>query len=264
MANKEILHPKFFYLFCKDYDFTRHAVSVTIPSLRRADILKINVPVPPIAEQERIVKELDCLSGIIGKKKQQLKELDALAQSIFYEMFGDPVLNPMKWKTNKWKDVFDTILGKMLDKNKQIVSDAVLPYIANANVQWGSFVLNDLKTMTFSEKERTKFRLEKEDVLICEGGEAGRCAVWQGATEEILFQKAIHRARVRHKDEISPLFASILMKEIKSNGGLKDYISKSTIEHLTGEKLGLVPIIVPPFALQQAFASTHAAKVAYM
>ena len=136
VPDKEILHPKFFYLFCKDYDFTRHDVSVTIPSLRRADILKINVPVPPLSEQSRIVEELDCLSGIIEKKKQQLKELDNLAQSIFYEMFGAPVLNPKKWETKKWKDVFDTILGKMLDKNKQINSDAVLPYIVNANVQW--------------------------------------------------------------------------------------------------------------------------------
>ena len=98
VPNKEHVLPKFFYLFCKDYDFTRHDVSVTIPSLRRTDILKIDVPVPPISEQEKIVAELDCLSGIIEKKKQQLKELDALAQSIFYEMFGDPVENDKGWE----------------------------------------------------------------------------------------------------------------------------------------------------------------------
>ena len=98
VPNKEHILPKFFYLFCKDYDFTRHDVSVTIPSLRRTDILKIDVPVPPIAEQERIVAELDCLSGIIEKKKQQLKELENLAQSIFYEMFGDPVENDKGWE----------------------------------------------------------------------------------------------------------------------------------------------------------------------
>ena len=59
--------------------------------------LRLPIPVPPIAEQERIVAELDCLSGIIEKKKQQLKELDNLAQSIFYEMFGDPVENDKGW-----------------------------------------------------------------------------------------------------------------------------------------------------------------------
>lgn len=105
VPNEKILHPKFFYLFCKDYDFTRHDVSVTIPSLRRTDILKINVPVPPIAEQEKIVAELDCVSGIIEKKKQQLKELDNLAQSIFYEMFGDPVENDKGWDVKKIGEV---------------------------------------------------------------------------------------------------------------------------------------------------------------
>ena len=154
-----------------------------------------------------------------------------------------------------WNDVFDTILGKMLDKKKQVASDNVLPYIANTNVQWGYFMLNDLKTMTFADKERERLKLEQGDILICEGGDSGRCAVWKGSKEEILFQKAIHRARPRCKNEISPLFVSMLLKEIKSNGGLKDYITKSTIEHLTGEKLGLVPIIIPPLALQQDFAS---------
>jgi type I restriction enzyme S subunit len=109
--------------------------------------------------------------------------------------------------------------------------------------------------MTFSDKERIKLKLELGDILICEGGESGRCAVWNGANEEILFQKAIHRARVKNGSTIMPMFVSILLKEIKLNGGLKDYISKSTIEHLTGEKLNLVPIICPPLILQQEFAN---------
>ena len=105
VPKSEIIHPKFFYLFCKDYDFTKHDVSVTIPSLRRTDIIKIDVPIPPIAEQEKIVAELDCLSGIIEKKKQQLKEYDALAQSIFYEMFGDPVENEKGWDTKNLGEI---------------------------------------------------------------------------------------------------------------------------------------------------------------
>ena len=83
--------------------------SCKIPSLgysRHYKLLKdLQVPVPPIAEQEKIVAELDCLSGIIEKKKQQLKEYDALAQSIFYEMFGDPVENEKGWETCRVIDV---------------------------------------------------------------------------------------------------------------------------------------------------------------
>ena len=82
--------------------FLYYLIASKIPSLgysRHYKLLKeLNIPVPPIAEQEKIVAELDCLSGIIEKKKQQLKELDNLAQSIFYEMFGDPVENDKGWE----------------------------------------------------------------------------------------------------------------------------------------------------------------------
>lgn len=94
VPSKANLISKYFFYFCKSYDFTKHNVAVTIPSLRRIDLLKIPIPVPPIAEQERIVAELDLLSGIIEKKKEQLKAYDQLAQSIFYTMFGDPIDNP--------------------------------------------------------------------------------------------------------------------------------------------------------------------------
>ena len=137
VPNEKILHPKFFYLFCKDYDFTRHDVSVTIPSLRRTDILKINVPVPPIAEQEKIVAELDCLSGIIEKKKQQLKELDNLAQSIFYEMFGDPVENDKGWEVKTYGSEFQISSGGTPDTKNNLYWD-------NGDISWiGSNLCHD-------------------------------------------------------------------------------------------------------------------------
>ena len=90
--------------------------SCKIPSLgysRHYKLLKeIKVPIPPLAEQEKIVAELDCLSGIIEKKKQQLKEYDALAQSIFYEMFGNPIDNEKGWEMKKLGDVCKIICGQ--------------------------------------------------------------------------------------------------------------------------------------------------------
>ena len=150
VPNEDILHPKFFYLFCKDYDFTRHDVSVTIPSLRRTDILKINVPVPPIAEQEKIVEELDCLSRIIEKKKQQLKELDNLAQSIFYEMFGDPVENDKGWKTSPLHKVSTLINGRAYKQNELLDSGKyrvlrVGNFFTNGNYYYSDLELEDDK-----------------------------------------------------------------------------------------------------------------------
>jgi type I restriction enzyme S subunit len=69
------------------------------------------------------------------------------------------------------------------------------PYLPNQNVQWQGFKLDDLATMDFSEREREKFRLLPGDLLICEGGEPGRSAVWQGILQDCYYQKALHRLR---------------------------------------------------------------------
>ena len=79
------------------------------PSISLEDIKVFKVPVPPISEQEKIVAELDCLSGIIEKKKQQLRELDNLAQSIFYEMFGDPNTNDKNWELIKVSEICENL-----------------------------------------------------------------------------------------------------------------------------------------------------------
>ena len=110
--------------------FLYYLIASKIPSLgysRHYKLLKeLNVPVPPIAEQEKIVAELDCLSGIIEKKKQQLKELDNLAQSIFYEMFGDPVENDKGWEV---REVGDVCILKSGDSSANNTSAGMLPYI---------------------------------------------------------------------------------------------------------------------------------------
>lgn len=235
-------------------ELSKFASGAAIPHIYFRDYGESFIPLPPLPIQQKIVAELDKVCLIIEKKKQQLKELDNLAQAIFYDMFGDPVENEKGWEVKKWEDLFDTRLGKMLDAKHQIASDASHYYLGNSNVQWGYFDLKSLNTMTFSKNEEQKFELKYGDLLVCEGGESGRCAVWLENCSEIKYQKAIHRARCKD-DSVLPIFVRYFMQFLKIGGGLKDYISKSTIEHLTGEKLNKVPIILPPLALQQSFAA---------
>ena len=103
---KDKTNSKFLFYLCKSINFERYNKSVTIPSLVKSDLLKIDIRFPKInEEQQQIVSELDLLSGVIEKQKAQLEELDKLAQSIFYDMFGDPVTNEKGWTIYKWKDV---------------------------------------------------------------------------------------------------------------------------------------------------------------
>ena len=255
---QKLVDSNFFVYYTRSKRYNKEIENYTTGSTRkrisRKNLESIQVPVPPISEQSKIVAELDLLTSIIDKQNAQLKEIDNLAQAIFYDMFGDPIENPKGWEVKLWGELFDTILGKMLDAKKQNPNDTVRSYLGNTNVQWFSFDLTALKTMTFSAKEMEKFALRKGDILLCEGGESGRCAVWEDDDSLVLFQKAIHRARVKDKALIEAHFIPFVIKFMREKGGLKNFVSKATIEHLTGEKLALVPIILPPLSLQQSFA----------
>lgn len=159
-------NPRFLFLLCKSVDFTRYNKSTTLPSLVKSDLLKIDVQVPPIAEQEKIVAELDCLSGIIEKKKQQLEDLDILAQSIFYDMFGDPIANEKGWKK--------MLLGEICAPKKSIErasktykANETIHYIDIASIDNSQAILTGTTPYVFAEApSRAQQKVEKGDVLI--------------------------------------------------------------------------------------------------
>ena len=122
-SNQNLLASKYLYYFCLNYDFNRHNKAVTIPSLTKVDLLKIEMPLPPKPTQLAIVAELDKINELIQLKKQQLKDYDQLAQSIFYEMFGDPVENEKGWEVKKFKDVYKMKSGDALSAKQFITGD---------------------------------------------------------------------------------------------------------------------------------------------
>lgn len=121
-------------------------------------------------------------------------------------------------------------LGKMLSP-KAKTGTAAFPYLRNQNVQWRRFELDDLATMDFSERERAKFELRKGDLLICEGGEPGRCAVWDGSLKNCYYQKALHRVRVK-PDAADPDFIALWIQFQALTGAFEDQNAKTTIAHL--------------------------------
>jgi type I restriction enzyme S subunit len=219
-----------------------------------ADYFKtLKIPVPTITEQKRIVKILDAANTLRTKRRESLAQLDTLLQSTFLHMFGDPVTNPMGWEVVKFQSIGSSRLGKMLDKGKQ-VGDRQFPYLANFNVQWGRFEIAELRCMDFTEAERKEFELQKGDLLICEGGEVGRTAIWQGEHNNIYFQKALHRVRL-NSDISIPEYVQYFMWFMAQNGGFRDFTNSATIAHLTGMKLKTLPFPCPPLNLQRHFAT---------
>jgi len=248
----ERINGRFLYHFLKTVDFYCLAPATTVPALRKSDLARLPVPLPLLPEQRRIATILDQADALRAKRREALAQLDSLTQSIFIEMFGDPVVNPKNWIKRPFSEVCETKLGKMLDA-KQQTGQNKKRYLRNANVQWFRIDLFDLLEMDFDSDARQTFNLQQGDLLICEGGEPGRAAIWQGQLEDVYFQKALHRGRL--KPGISnPEYLVWLLWFLAHKGGLSDHVTSATIAHLTGEKLKAMKIPVPPLDTQQIFA----------
>ncbi len=153
----------------------------------------------------------------------------------------------MSWEKVKLGDVAESCLGKMLDqkKNKGIFQ----PYLANVNVRWGSFALDDLQEMKFEEDEEERYGIKYGDLIICEGGEPGRCAIWKEQLPNMKIQKALHRVRVNDDMDYRYLYYWFLMAG--KQGALKQYYTGATIMHMPGQKLKEVVIDKPPLYVQK-------------
>lgn len=157
----------------------------------------------------------------------------------------------LSWERKQLEDVADFTLGKMLDQKKN--KGEPLPYLANINVRWGGFDLDDLRQMRFEPHEAERFGLKYGDIVMCEGGEPGRCALWKDNQPRMMIQKALHRIRPRDGLDNRFLFYTFLHKG--KTGGFSPLFTGSTIKHLPREKLAKVEVDIPPLPTQQHIAS---------
>ena len=157
----------------------------------------------------------------------------------------------MNWPTAHLGDVADFRLGKMLDRRKN--RGILRPYLANVNVRWGRFDLEDLREMRFEEHEIDKYGLECGDIVMCEGGEPGRCALWKEELPGMMIQKALHR--IRPTDPMSNEFLYYSLLHRGRAGLLAPLFTGATIKHLPREKLAKVEVNVPDLAIQKRIAA---------
>jgi type I restriction enzyme S subunit len=145
-------------------------------------------------------------------------------------------------------NIAEVKLGKMLDKTKH-VKGRRLPYLRNINVRWGCVDTSDLSEMNFEDDELDRFGLREGDVLVCEGGEPGRAAVWNDSIPNMKYQKAIHR--IRFKQPYEQRLLVYLLELLAKTGRLERRFTGSTIKHFTREAIVQLPVPVPPLGEQQ-------------
>ena len=257
-ANPEVITTECLYylvdseLFLAQKD--KHCSGATQKAITNGGLAKIEIRVPPLSKQGALTEKLRCLTQLIADKRKQLELFDEVIKSRFIEMFGDVITNTKGWKQYIFSEIATSRLGKMLDA-KQQTGNSSFPYLANFNVQWFRFDLTSLNEMDFDEEDRVEFELKEGDLLVCEGGEIGRCAVWHNDMQPCYFQKALHRVRC-NTEVINPNYMAWWFKyNCDHNGFAAIEGAKATIAHLPGAKLKLLRVTTPPIELQNEFAS---------
>ena len=237
----------------------------TRQKLTQAAMRKMQIPSRSIEDQKHIVDELNRIVKIKEQRFLELQLLDKLIKARFVEMFGDVIHNDRKWECRKFSDITASKLGSLIPKF-YLIGPCQYSYLANFNVQWFGFELKNLNKMDFDEKDRAEFELREGDLLVCEGGEIGRCAVWHNELQPCFFQKALHRVRCNHQI-ILPDYLAWWFRYNCDYGGFSALAgAKATIAHLPGAKLKQLQVAVPPMELQEQFAvfvaQTDKSKVA--
>lgn len=154
------------------------------------------------------------------------------------------------WPKVKLGEIAELDLGKMLDQKKNKGSNR--KYLANINVRWGTFNLDDLKEMPFKDSELERYGLRYGDIVMCEGGEPGRCAIWKDQCPGMMYQKALHRIRPHEGIDHRFLYYHFLLLGRKN--GFAGLFTGSTIKHMPKDKLALVEIPLPPLPVQRRIA----------
>ena len=238
-----------YYLTYKD--LSEYITGAIVPKLTQKALIAIPIPVPPLSEQQRIVEELDLLSSIIEKKKAQLKELDSLAQSIFYDMFGDPVTNEKGWEVKKLGEVCNEI-GDGLHGTPQYDPNGDIAFINGNNLIEGKIVITE-KTQFVNRTEALKIYIELDSstIILSINGTLGKIALYNN--ENIVLGKSA--CYIKLSDALNRRFVMALMSTHTFKAFLENNSSKSTIKNVGLKAIRNYKIILPPLSLQQQFAS---------
>lgn len=216
----------------------------TFKAINQKLIKNLEIPIPPRNEQSRIVAHIEELFSeldkAVGTLKTTKEQLEVYRQTVLKDAFSNIA------EYIPFGKITSSRLGKMLDKQKNV--GVPCKYLRNINVRWFSFDLSDLLDMKIEEKEFEKYTICKNDLVICEGGEPGRCAVWE-KDETIFYQKALHRVRFTIKAE--PRFYMYYLWHITQSGSINKFYTGTGIKHLTGQSLEKIPVPVTDIGEQK-------------
>lgn len=255
-------------------EFFRHGSGIVddLWTTRYSAMKSIQLPIPPQEEQRAIADYLDYETAEIDAFIADLRQMTHLSQeewrarrdSALSIGQGDQQTTTVTntwfseraahWQEGPLKFLFDVTLGKMLDEGRHVAGDAHYPYVRAGDIGDGRLNLENLNRMPFDAREQRRFAIDAGDLLVVEGGSVGTNVVLDRPLDGIYFQKTVNR--MRSKADAVPGFYSEVLNAYRESGVLDTICNRSTIMHLTADKLGGLVVPVPPVDEQRSIA-TH-------
>lgn len=256
---KENINKKYLgYFFKTDYYSMSILNSVNgsnINNIRNEHLNSLFIPIPPLNIQEKIVKILDKAQKLIDKRKAQIEALDQLIQSVFLEMFGDPVKNNRNFQVIRLGDYTSHVSSGVTPKGgqKSYLTEGI-PFIRSQNVLMNRIDLNEVAYISKEVHESMKrSQLMKNDVLLnITGASIGRVAVYVGEDRKANVNQ--HVCIIRLLNDLNPCYLSYYIASNQFQNSIKALNSGATREALNYNQIKSFEIPLPPIELQNKFA----------
>lgn len=223
----------------------------TMKHIVKKDFDNTQIPYPPLSTQLAIVSELDKINELIRLKKEQLKDFDNLAQSLFYEMFGDPVENEKGWEVKKLKDISREIGDGLHGTPEYSEVDTGCYFINGNNLENGTIVIKE-NTKMVSEKTKAKHYIEMDDftILVSINGTLGKVAFYNG--ENVILGKSACYIKLEAYNDKKYIFE--LLKSDYFKRYAESECTGTTIRNVSLKSMRNFRCPLPPLPLQRLFA----------
>ncbi len=254
-ASRKNINLKFIFKFLQDniYLLEDGFKGAGLKHISKDYILNIQIPLPPLEEQEKIAKELDKITNLIEKRKSQLEKLDLLVKAKFIEMFGDPVTNPMGWEVKKLGEIAEIKIGpfgSLLHKEDYIESNYSL---VNPSHIVNDKIVVDSKLSVSYEKYNSlsSYHLKKNNIVLGRRGEMGRCAV----VEEDNLLCGTGSIIIRANEKLAPYFIQKIISYPTYKKHIENFAVGITMLNLNVPIVSSFTIPLIPLNLQEKFAT---------
>src|SRR5882724_454972 len=251
-------HYLLFALHNYTWQYVRYGQGSTVKGVRQEDLLNLEIPIPPLPIQGRIVEILQKADAIRRKRQETLGLADAILSAAFIKMFGDPGENSREFNITPLGEIADVRSGVTKGRKFGSKGTVEVPYLRVANVQDGYLNLSEIKTIEVLPDDIEKYRLKDGDVLMTEEGDPdklGRGCIWRSEVKGCIHQNHVFRVRPDRSRLAPEYLAALLRTQYAKEYFLRCAKRTSNLASVNSTQVKAFPIPEPPLTLQQMFVS---------